>query len=103
MENVSNTSAKIVSNAISACKGIRGTNVSRLLHGHLNIITLRNKFSFLCEQMKGYIDIFMLSESKLEDSVPLSQFLIDGFHAPFIFGCDRNRGEIMLIISERTF
>ena len=90
MENASNTSATTVSNAIRTLKDIRVSNISRLIFGHLNINSLRNKFNFLCEQIKGYIEIFMLSESKLNDSFPLGQFLIDGFHTPFSFNPGKN-------------
>ena len=90
MENVSNTSTTIVSNATSTLKDIRVTNINRLIFGHLNINSIRNKFNFLCEQIKGHIDILMLSESKLDDSFPLGQILIDGFHAPFRFDRDKN-------------
>ena len=45
-----------------------------------------------------YTDIFMLAESKLDDSFPLGQFLIDGFYAPFRFDCDKSVGGIMLYI-----
>ena len=70
MENVS-TSTTIVSNSISTLKDIRVNSINRLMFEHLNINSLRNKFNFLCEQIKGYIDIFMLSKSKLYDSFPL--------------------------------
>ena len=96
MENVSNTSTAIVSNAISTLKDIRASNINRLIFGHLKINSLRNKFNFLCEQIKGYADIFMLSESKLDDSFPLAQF------CPRVFRFDRDKnGEgIMLYIRE---
>ena len=42
----------------------------------------------------------MLSESKLDDSFLVGQFLIDGFHAPFRFDPDKNGGGIMLYIRE---
>ena len=90
-----NTSTTIISNAISTLKDIRVSNINRLILGHLNINSLRNKFNFLCEQIKGYINIFMLSELKLDDSFPLGQFLIDGFHAPFRFDRDKNGGGII--------
>ena len=75
MENVSNTSAVIASNA-------RVSDVNRLIFGYLNINSLRNKFNFLFEQIKGYTDAFMLWESKLDVSFSQGQFLIDGFHSP---------------------
>ena len=95
MENVSNTFTKIVSNAL---KDIRASNINRLIFGHLNIKSLRNKFNFLCEQIKEYIETFVLPESKLDDSSPLGQFLIDSFHALFRFDRDNNGGEIMLYV-----
>ena len=61
MENASNTSATTVSNAIRTLKDIRVSNISRLTFGHLNINSLRNKFNFLCEQIKGYIEIFTIA------------------------------------------
>ena len=70
MENAS-TSTTIVSNSVSTLKDIRVSSINRLMLEHLNVNSLRNKFNFLCEQIKGYIDIFMLSKSKLYDSFPL--------------------------------
>ena len=42
----------------------------------------------------------MISESKLDDSFPCSQFLIDGFHTPFRFDRNKNGGGILLYIRE---
>ena len=61
---------------------------------------MRNKFDFLCEQIKGSIDIFMISESKLDESFPQGQFLIDGFHTPFRFDRNKNGGRILLFVRE---
>ena len=99
-ENVSNASTAIVSNAKSAPKDIRVSNINRLIFGHLNINSFRNKFDFLCEQIKGSIDIFMISESKLDESFPQGQFLIDGFHTPFRFDCNKTGGGILLFVRE---
>ena len=92
MENVSNTSTTIVSNAISTPQNICVGNINRLIFEHLSISSFRNKFNFLCKQIKGSIDIFMLSEPKMDESLLLGQFLIDGFHTPFRFDRDKNRG-----------
>ena len=48
-------------------KNIRNCNV-KLTFGHLNINSLRNKFDHLTEMVKGFVDIFLISESKLDDS-----------------------------------
>ena len=50
--------------------------------GLLNV----NSFADKCDSMKpiipGNIDVMVIGESKLDDSYPISQFLIDGFSEP---------------------
>jgi len=54
-------------------------NPTRLIFAHLNINSLRNKFEFLKEKISSYLDIFLISETKLDSSFPTSQFCINGF------------------------
>ena len=61
---------------------------------------MRNKFDFLCKQIKESIDIFMISESELDESFPEGQFLIDGFHTPFRFDRNKSGGGILLFVRE---
>ena len=42
----------------------------------------------------------MVSETKLNDSFPKGQFLMEGFHSPFRFDRNRNGGGIMLYVRE---
>ena len=83
-----------------ALKDIRIGNMSKLIFGHLNINSLRNKFDLFSEQVKGSIDILMVSETKLDDSFPEAQFLIEAFHSPFRFDRNINGGGIMLYVRE---
>ena len=78
-------------------KIIRISNLNKLIFGHLNISSLRNKFNLFSEQIKGLIDILMVSETKLDDSLTEGQFLIDGFHSPFRFDRNKNGRGIMLL------
>ena len=48
--------------------------------------------------VKDNIDILMISGSKLDDSFPGSQFLIEGFDKPFRLDRNRNGIGIMLLI-----
>ena len=81
-------------------KNIRNSNVNKLTFGHLNINSLRNKFDQLTEMVKGFVDIFLISESKLDDSFPEGQFIIDGYHAPFRFDWHGNGGVLLLYVRE---
>ena len=85
-----------------ALKDIRISNMNKIIFGYLNINSLRYKFDLFSEQVKDSIDILMVSETKLDDSFPEAQFLIEGFHSPFrfIFDCNINGGGIMLYVRE---
>ena len=56
------------------------------LFGHLNINSIRNKFDTLDNIVKAF-DIFLISESKLDNTFPINQFAIGGYK---IFRRDRN-------------
>ena len=83
-----------------ALKDIRISNTNKLIFGHLNINSLRNKFVLFSEQVKGSIDTLMISETKLDDSFPEAQFLIEAFHSPFRFDRNINGGGVMLYVLE---
>ena len=46
------------------------------------------------------VDILMVSETKLDDSFPVGQFLIAGFQQPFRFDRNKNGGGILLYIHD---
>ena len=72
-----NASKTIISNDKGTLRDIRTSSFNRLVFGHLNINLPRTKFDFLCEQIEGSIDVFMIAQSKLDESFPHGQFLID--------------------------
>ena len=53
---------------------LRIKNLNTIIVGHLNINSIRNKFDFLAHQVKGHIDILMISETNLDESFPVGQF-----------------------------
>ena len=75
---------------------MRIKHVNKLTIARLNINSLRNKFEFLVEFIKGKFDILMISETKVDKSFPLDQFRINGFNAPFRLDRNINGGGIML-------
>ena len=83
-----------------ALKDIRVSNMNKLIFGLLNINSLRNKFDVFSEEVNGSIYILMVAETKLDDSFPEAQFLIEGFHSPFKFDRNINGGGIMLYVQK---
>ena len=83
--------------AQNALKDICITDTNKLLFWHLNFNSIRNKFDFSCHQVKGVADILMISETKLDDSFPGGQFLMEGYHAKFTFDRSKVGGGIYML------
>ena len=75
-----NTSVLHDINKVSDCnntlKSLRKDNLNKLIFAHLNINSIQNKFELLSEQIKG--NVLMISETKIDDSFPVGQFLKKG-------------------------
>ena len=79
---------------------LRKNNLNRLIFAQLNINSIRNKFDQLVNGIKGNIDILMISETKLDDSFPSMQFLIEGFGPPFRSDRNSHGGGIFVYVRE---
>ena len=81
-------------------KSIRQENTNKLVFAHININSLRNKFELLVDQVKGNIDVLMISETKIDDSSPLGNFLTCRFSKPYRLDRDSLGGGILLYVRE---
>ena len=79
-------------NCQKTLKLIRKDNLNKIIHAHLNINSIRNKFDCLSEEVKGNIDILLISETKIDDSFPVGQFIIDRLD------CNCHGGGLMLFV-----
>ena len=73
-------------------------NASNTIIGHLNINLLRNKFAFVEDIIKP-IDVFLVSEPKLDHTFPSNQFRINGYKI-FRLDCNRFGGGLILYIHD---
>ena len=64
-------------------KKLRIKDLNRVIIRQININSIRNKIELLLEAVLGNIDILMISETKIDMSFWTSQFVIQGFAAPF--------------------
>ena len=67
---------------------------------HLNTSSIRNKFEMLQFLPADYIDILMISESKLDGTSLSSQFQIYGFRTPYRLDQSDREGRILLFVRE---
>ena len=61
----------------------RINNPSRIIFGHINIKSIRNEFEQLIYIVNNEIDILMISETRLDDTFPTSQFLMQCYSTHF--------------------
>ena len=64
-------------------QSLRIKNIDRILLGHINLNSIRNKFHTFADLIKGKIDILLISETKIDSSFPSSQFEIHGYTPPY--------------------
>ena len=81
---------------------LRNQNLFRVITSHININSIRNKFEPLVSFINNNLDILMISETKIDDTFPASQFLIEGFSVPYRLDCIA-KGEGFCSISERIY
>ena len=95
-----NTKSEENGGLLSTLKAIKLNNVNRISIGQLNINSLRNKFEFLREAISGYVDILLITETKLDNSFPCPQFHIKGYSTPYRRDRNAHGGGILLYNKE---
>ena len=81
-------------------KELRKKNEDRLIFGHININFLQNKFDALRSLVQGMVDILVISETKIDESFPVNQFLIPGYSTPFRADRNSQGGGLIIYIRE---
>ena len=73
--------------------GIRKHHSNRIIMAHINLNSLRNKFDVPTNSVPEYIDILMISETKLDDTFP---------HALHVFFYKKNLYKKMSLKKPKT-
>ena len=79
---------------------LRCKNLNRILIGQVNINSLRNIFEIVISSIAVNLDILVISETKLDESFPVSQFSIPVFENPIRLDRSSSDGGIILYIRE---
>ena len=79
---------------------LRVSYPNNVIIDHLIINSIRNKSEMLQFLLADYIDIFMISDSKLDGTFPSSQSQISGFRTPYRLDRNDRGGGILLFVGE---
>ena len=82
-------------------KNLRVSYPNNIIIGHLNINSIRNKFEMLSMSVAQYVDILMLSKTKLDSTFLSIQFLINGFSVPHRLDGNSKVGGIVLYVKDK--
>ena len=75
-------------------------NHNRIIIGNLNINSINNNFDALKTIITGNIDIFVIIETKLDETFEITQFCIEGFNEPYRLDRNRYGGGILIYVRE---
>ena len=70
-------------------------NLNRLVFGQININSVRNKFELLFYLVSNNIDVLLISETEIDNTIPVSQFCVSRYLVPFGLDPTGNGGVIM--------
>ena len=81
-------------------KLFREKNPDRPIFAQININSIRNKFQFLGSKFINNVEVLLESETKLDNSFPTAEFLLDGFSKPYRLDLCSNGGRILFYIKD---
>ena len=79
---------------------MRINNINEIIIGHLNINSIRNKFKYLKYLIVENIFVLLIFGTKLNNTFPQCQFLLDGFHTPYREDRTDKGGGLLLYVRE---
>ena len=71
-----------------------------MIIGTLNINSISSKFDDLKVLISGVFDILIITETKLDETYPISQFHINGYSTPYRLDRNRNGGGVIIYVRE---
>ena len=85
---------------VDQLREIRLKNPKKVTLGHLNINSIPNKFESIMEIVANNLDIFLISETKIDDSFPDVQFCFNGYSKPHRKDRALGAGGLLMYVNE---
>ena len=95
--------SKSMNNPKDLLDNLRAKNAERPIFAQLNINSIAPKFDYLVQLMNDNIDFLMVSETKIDESFPKTQFNIRGYSQPIRKDRTRHGGGIMFFMRVETW
>ena len=79
---------------------IRKHHSNKIIMAHININSVRNKFDMLTDSVTEYIDILMISETKLGDTFPHALYHLKDFSNAYRLNRNSHGGGILVYVRD---
>ena len=79
---------------------IKRKHVKNITIGYLNINSIRNKIDDLRVIINGNVDILIIAETKLDESFPTAQFLMEGYNKPLRQDVSSTSGGLLVYVKK---
>ena len=79
---------------------IRNKFPTNILFSYININSIRNKLQDFSLLLKNKVDVLAIAETKLDESFPLNQFLIEGYTNPYRLDVNGRSGGLLVYVNE---
>ena len=87
-------------NAFDLIKQYRLKNTNKVILAHLNINSIKNKFTCLKELVSDNIDVLVIEETNVDETFPGKAFMIPCYKKPFRKDRNSHGGGIMVFIRD---
>ena len=81
-------------------QNLRVKKMDRIILGHINLNSIRQKFHMMADLINGKVDILFVSESKIDSTFPTQQFEIHGYSSPYRLDWTISWGGLLLYTRE---
>ena len=81
-------------------RNLRVSNPKNVTMGHLNINSIPNKFEGIIDAVAKDLDIFLISETKIDISFPEAQFFYSGYSKPHRKDRNLGGGGLLMYVNE---
>ena len=97
-EEICENSAKHNVSCFDKIKDLKTKNPNNPTCAYLNINSVTNKLENLATMLQQNIDILCLAETKIDNSYPTGQFILQGYKTPYRLDVSSNSGGILVYI-----
>ena len=98
MDTINHKNNSVINCDISALKDLRTKNPTNVILSYININSARYKLNMLEQLTNKFVDVLVIAETKLDESFPTNQFLMESFKTPYRLDINSRSGGLLVYV-----